>query len=129
VSAKFAGGTRVDSAGYLVIKAGPHRDKRVHILVAEAMLKRKLLPDEDVDHYNGDKLDCEWTNLRVRGKSEHGAVSNRQKWFLEHREEHERKQWEEWISEGGVRPDLGKLDLGEDEGEDEGDTSFAGVGE
>jgi hypothetical protein len=47
--AKFSGGVSVDSAGYLVIKAGPHRDKRVHIMVAEAMLGRELKRDEDVE--------------------------------------------------------------------------------
>lgn len=104
--AKFTGGVSVDKKGYLTIKAGPHRDKRVHILVAEAMLKRKLKPDEDVDHLDGCKLNPEWTNLKVRSKSDHGCVSNRQKWFLKNRELHERKQWEEWINEGGMRPDL-----------------------
>lgn len=102
--AKFSGGVSVDKSGYLVVKAGPCRDIRVHTLVAEAMLGRKLRSDEDVDHYDGDKLNPVWTNLRVRGKAEHGAVSNRQRWFLEHREQAERKQWEEWINNGGDKP-------------------------
>lgn len=103
---RFAGGTRIDSAGYLVIKAGPHRDKRVHILVAEAMLKRELRTDEDVHHRDGDRLNCHWTNLEVLDKSVHGAVSNRQRWFLKNREEHERKQWEEWINTGENQPEV-----------------------
>lgn len=109
--AKFDGGITVTGKGYLKIKAGPHREKYVHIMVAEAMLGRELKKDEDVDHYDGDKLNCDWRNLRVRGKSEHGAVSNRQKWFLKNREMHEREQWAEWIAEGGIRPDHGKLPL------------------
>lgn len=103
---RFSGGVRIDAKGYLVIKAGPHRDKRVHIMVAEAMLGRELKPDEDVHHKDGDKLNCHWTNLEVLGKDVHGAVSNRQRWFLKNREEHERKQWEEWINTGENRPDL-----------------------
>lgn len=69
----------VDSKGYLVVKSGPHRDVRVHTLVAEAMLKRKLQKDEDVHHKNGDKLDCNWENLEIKGHQEHGAVSSRQR--------------------------------------------------
>lgn len=100
----FSGGVSVDKKGYLVIKAGPHRHKRVHILIAEAMLGRPLRPDEDVNHKDGNKLNCEWTNLEVLGKDVHGAVSNRQKWFLKNREAYERKQWEEWINTGENRP-------------------------
>ena len=103
---RFSGGVRVDGKGYLVIKSGPHRDKRVHIMVAEAMLGRELKPDEDVHHKDGNKLNCHWTNLEVLGKDVHGAVSNRQRWFLKNREEHERKQWEEWINTGENRPEV-----------------------
>ena len=74
-------------------------------MVAEAMLGRELKPDEDVHHKDGDKLNCHWTNLEVLGKDVHGAVSNRQRWFLKNREEHERRQWEEWINTGENRPD------------------------
>lgn len=102
---KFSGGVSINSNGYLVIKAGPHRDKYVHIMVAEAMLGRELRPDEDVEHRDADKLNPHWSNLVVLGKSEHGAVSNRQKWFLKNREESERKAWQEWIWNGGDTPD------------------------
>jgi hypothetical protein len=103
--ARFSGGVSVDAKGYLVIKAGPHRDKRVHIMIAEAMLGRELRRDEDVNHEDGDKLNCHHSNLKVIGKDVHGAISNRQKWFLQNREAHERKQWEQWINEGGDRPE------------------------
>lgn len=95
--AKFNGGTRVDSKGYLVIKAGKHRDVRVATLVLEAKLGRKLRPDEDCHHINGDKLylgDC-GSNLEALGKEVHGAVSNKQRIFRKMRDEQERKQWEE----------------------------------
>lgn len=103
--AKFSGGTSVNHDGYLKITAGPHRDKLVHIMIAEAMLGRKLHRDETIDHLDADKKNCEWTNLRVLSRKDHGAASNRQKWFLKNRAEFERKQWEEWIAAGGDRPD------------------------
>ena len=99
--AKFAGGTRVDSKGYLVIKAGPQRDVRVATLVLEAKLGRKLKPDEDCHHKDGDKLnmgDC-GDNLEALGKAAHGAVSNRQRMFLKQKAERERKEWEEHLGE------------------------------
>lgn len=98
---KFNGGTRVDSKGYLVIKAGPHRDVRVATLVLEAKLGRKLRKDEDVHHIDGDKLnlgEC-GSNLKALGKAEHGAVSNKQRMFLKAKEERDRKQWEEYHGE------------------------------
>lgn len=87
--AKFGGGVRVDAKGYLVVKAGPHRDVRVHTIVAEAMLGRKLEKHEDVHHRNGDKLDCSWTNLEVIDHRIHGWVSSAQGQFMKRREAHE----------------------------------------
>lgn len=94
---KFTGGTCVDSKGYLVIKAGPHRDVRVATLVLEAKLHRKLRRDEDVHHLDGNKLnmgEC-GRNLQVKGHADHGAVSNKQRMFLKLRAEKERQAWEE----------------------------------
>ncbi len=99
--AKFNGGVRVDSKGYLVIKAGKHRDVRVATLVLEAKLGRKLRPDEDTHHKNGDKLDmgeC-GDNLEALGHAYHGAVSNKQRIFLKLKDEHERKAWDDHFGE------------------------------
>lgn len=98
---KFAGGTRVDSKGYLVIKAGPQRDVRVATLVLEAKLGRKLKKDEDVHHINGNKLDmgeC-GDNLTALGHRDHGAVSNKQRMFLKAMAENERREWEAELGE------------------------------
>jgi len=67
--------TRVDSSGYLIIKAGPQRDQRVHRLVAEAMMGRKLRSDEHVHHVDGNKLNNDWRNLKVLSDVEHCAVT------------------------------------------------------
>lgn len=107
MSGRFEGGTRQDGKKYLVVKAGPHRDVRVATLVLEAKLGRKLKPDEDCHHLDSNTLnmgEC-GSNLVALGKADHGAVSNRQRWFLANRELHERKQWEQWINEGGDKPD------------------------
>jgi hypothetical protein len=97
--AKFKGGTRVDSKGYLVIKAGPHRDVRVATLVLEAKLGRKLRPDEDVHHIDGDTLNtgCCGDNLKPLGKSEHGSHSNRQRYYMKHKDEYEKAHWDEYF--------------------------------
>jgi len=101
---RFKGGVSVDSKGYLTIKAGPLRDVRVHTLVAEALLQRKLKPDEDVDHRNGDKLDCRWENLIVRNKSTHGFVSGKVRGFvgnviMAQRAQAEEQAWKEYLEQ------------------------------
>lgn len=101
---KFSGGVSVDRKGYLVIKAGRHRDVRVHTLVAEAMLHRKLEKHEDVHHKDGDKLNPEWTNLEVVDHTAHGYVSSAQAQFMKRREEAERQEWEESFP-GSTQPE------------------------
>lgn len=88
-------GTYVDEKGYPRISAGPHRGVRVHTLVAEAMLGRKLEKHEDVHHKNEDKLDCAWTNLEVIDHRHHGWISSQQAQFMKRKEEEERREWEE----------------------------------
>lgn len=96
---KFSGGTAIDSKGYLVITAGPHRGRRVHTLVAEAMLGRKLRPDEEVHHRDGDKLNADWRNLEVLGKAAHGAVSARQAWYFRQNDIKLKKEWDAFFAE------------------------------
>jgi hypothetical protein len=91
--AKFSGGTRVDSKGYLVIKAGPQRDVRVCTLILEAKLGRKLKKDEDVHHKDGNKLNCDPNNLEALGHAAHGAVSNNQRMFLKQKYSREEAEW------------------------------------
>lgn len=72
----------IDSKGYPRISFGPMKDVRLHTVIAEAMLGRKLLPDEDVHHKDQDKLNFHWTNLEVLGSSVHGAISNKQRMYF-----------------------------------------------
>lgn len=50
---------------YLRIHRGRCRDKYVHILIAEALLRRKLRDGEVVDHKDSDGLNPDPRNLRV----------------------------------------------------------------
>lgn len=99
---RFQGGVSVDRKGYLVIKAGPHRDVRVHTLVAEAMLGRELLRSEDVNHKDQNKLNPKWTNLEILDHTEHGYVSSAQAQFMRRREEEAKKEWEAEFGPGST---------------------------
>ncbi|HUD74470.1 MAG TPA: HNH endonuclease [Terracidiphilus sp.] len=85
-----------------MLKAGPQRDVRVHTLVAEAMLNRKLTKDEEVHHRNGNKLDCTWTNLQVLGKAEHCAVTARQAWYFRTNDIKAKAAWDKYFDEESV---------------------------
>lgn len=63
-----------NTTNYLRIKAGPCRDKYVHNLIAEAKIGRKLLPDETVEHLNGNGLDCSPDNLVVVTRAENSRL-------------------------------------------------------
>lgn len=87
-------GTYVDDKGYLRISAGPHRGVRVHTLIAEAKLGRKLEKWEDVDHIDQDRLNCHPTNLRVLDHRTHGWVSSKQAQFMRRKEAEDKIEWE-----------------------------------
>lgn len=83
---KASHGAYVDDKGYVRISAGPLRGKRLHTIIAEAKIGRKLKPDEDVHHKNGNKLDISPDNLQILGHRDHGAVSAKQAWFFRQNE-------------------------------------------
>lgn len=102
----FSGGVSLHSnGGYLKITAGPQRDVLVHILVAEAMLGRKLRKDEHVHHKDGNERNPHWTNLIVLGKDVHNAVSNRQYWYLKQKFAREDAAWKAFFDVTGQTPD------------------------
>ena len=72
------------------MSCGPQRDKFVHILVAEAMLRRPLRKDEHVHLKDGDTKNPAWKNLLILGEAVHNAVSNRQYWYLKQKYARER---------------------------------------
>ena len=124
---KFSGGVKIDSKGYLSITSGPHRGKRVHTLVAEAMLGRKLRPDEEVHHKDGDKRNPDWRNLEVLGKSDHGAVSARQAWYFRQNDIQLKKEWDEFFAEANTSVEAAEFagaDGRIDKQADKGDVTF-----
>ena len=98
---KAVAGAYIDDKGYLRISAGPQRGMRLHRLIAEAKLGRPLTKDEDVHHEDGNKLNCAPSNLIVTGHAEHGCVSSKQHHYLEARDIHLKKEWDQfWAGEG-----------------------------
>lgn len=76
--------TFVDSKGYprISIRLPGLRDKRLHDLVAEAMIGRELQADETVHHRDGNYLNFHWNNLMILHSEDHGAVSGKQKYYF-----------------------------------------------
>lgn len=90
-------GAYIDDRGYVRISAGPQKNKRLHTLIAEAMLGRELKPDEDVHHIDENKLNLDWRNLKVMGHKDHGAVSRKQAWYFRENDIKEKKEWDEFF--------------------------------
>lgn len=73
---KTKGSKGINKLTYLRISAGAQRGMYVHRLVAEALLRRRLKPNETVDHANQDETDCDPTNIMVLSWSDHAKVTN-----------------------------------------------------
>jgi hypothetical protein len=100
MSNRGAGTTAKTTKGYLRITAGPCRHEYVHRIVAAAMLGRELRKDEQVHHRNTDKLDPRHGNLLILGENDHGWVSAKQAYFMEHvKEVADKKEWDAFMDE------------------------------
>ena len=88
-------GQYLDSKGYWCYSAGADRGRRVHRVLVERRIGRRLRPDEHVHHVDGDKQNNADENLQVLGEREHNAVSSRQYWYLKQNVwPRERAEWE-----------------------------------
>jgi hypothetical protein len=64
------------------------------------MLGRELKKDEQVHHRNEDKTDPRFQNLLILGTYDHGWVSAKQAYFVEHvLEVREKREWDEFMDE------------------------------
>lgn len=97
-------GTYLNDKGYPRISSGPQRGKYVHILITEGMLRRKLRKDEIVHHIDGNRKNCQWTNLLVIGERTHNAVSARQYWYLKQKFSREESAWRAYFDETNETP-------------------------
>lgn len=96
-------GQYIDSKGYWCYSAGEHRGKRVHRVLTEKELGRKLRKDEHVHHKNGDKLDNRKSNRQVMGERDHNAVSSKQYWYCKNFVwPKEKAEWDEYFKESAV---------------------------
>jgi len=88
---RWKGGRAVDSSGYfLVLEPGhPHADYNgyvlEHRLVVEKDMKRFLMPDEHVHHWNGIRDDNRPENLAVMDPEAHIVLHNDERRNASHR--------------------------------------------
>lgn len=92
------GHTRKTTKKYPRFTAGPLRGQYIHRVIAAAMLGRKLSRDEQVDHKDRNRLNCWFTNLIIRGESDHGWVSAKQAWYMKQKDGKLKAEWDEFMA-------------------------------
>jgi len=96
---KRTGTTCKTTKRYPRVTAGPLRHKYIHRVVAAAMVGRELTKDEEVNHKDQNRLNFWFSNLFILGNKDHGWVSAKQSHFMRHRDEEEKKRWDEFMAE------------------------------
>lgn len=69
-----ARGWRITSQGYVEYTIGEHAGRRVHCVIMERRIGRRLLSDEIVHHIDGDKQNNDESNLALMTMSAHARI-------------------------------------------------------
>jgi HNH endonuclease len=94
-----AGCTHKTTKRYPRCTAGPLRNQYLHRIVAAAMVGRALTRDEEVNHKDQDRRNFWFTNLFILGNEDHGWVSAKQSYFMRHRDEQLKAEWDAFMAE------------------------------
>ncbi|MHB1952449.1 MAG: HNH endonuclease signature motif containing protein [Sulfobacillus sp.] len=89
----------IDDKGYPRIGAGPLRGQRLHRIIAAAKLGRRLKPDEDVHHLDGNKLNFHPDNLEIMDHRDHGCVSAKQHWYVKENDIRMKDEFDQYFGE------------------------------
>lgn len=99
---KKARGWYLNEKGYPRYSSGPNRGRYVHRVKVEQKLGRKLKDDEDVHHKDRDKTNFRLRNLQVLGHREHGWVSAKQHFYMQHlKEPADKREWDSYFAGNG----------------------------
>lgn len=63
------------------------------------MIGRDLTKDEEVNHKDQDRRNFHFSNLYILGQYDHGWVSAKQSYFMRHRDEQAKIEWDTYMKE------------------------------
>lgn len=70
----FAAGVSLKPSGYLEHTRGEHKNRRVHVVIMEKIIGRKLKSDECIHHIDGNKTNNDASNLQLMTFKEHSSL-------------------------------------------------------
>lgn len=84
-AAKHARGTRVTVKGYIEYTRGVNKGRKVHDVLMEEVIGRRLVRGEQVHHVDGNKANNAMANLRLLDRAEHMRIHRKQDHHLRKR--------------------------------------------